>query len=324
VELFDGLGVEEQAAPRAEILLDSPVAVSTGDDASLVASPRREGLAVSYTLDYRRADLPAQHASFEVSADRFRAEIAPARTFCLESEAKALRAAGLGKGATPENTLVVGEGGHVGTALRFPDEMARHKALDVLGDLFLLGADLRGHVHAFRTGHEANLALVRAILERPEARLGSPTPSRIALSPTQIRRILPHRYPFLLVDRVLEIDGFRRAVGIKNVTVNEPFFQGHWPDVPVMPGVLIIEAMAQVSSMLVFGENGEPNGRLAFLTGIEKAKFRNTVVPGDQMVIKAEMVHYRDNACKVQAVALTDDVVAAEAVMTFALMEIDA
>ena len=135
---------------------------------------------------------------------------------------------------------------------------------------------------------------------------------------------LPHRYPFLLVDKVLDFQRDDYLVALKNVTFNEPFFTGHFPTRPIMPGVLIIEAMAQVSAMLVFGENGEPNGRLAFLTGIEKSKFRNTVVPGDQMVIKAEMVHYRDSACKVHAVALTDDVVAAEAVMTFALMEIDA
>jgi beta-hydroxyacyl-ACP dehydratase FabZ len=137
----------------------------------------------------------------------------------------------------------------------------------------------------------------------------------------KILKILPHRYPFLLVDRILSFEPMKTVIGIKNVTVNEPFFQGHWPDVPVMPGVLIIEAMAQVSSVLIFGENGELTGKLAFFMGIEKAKFRQTVIPGDQLVIECEMLQHRDNACRVKAIAKVDDRIVTEATMSFALLD---
>jgi len=137
----------------------------------------------------------------------------------------------------------------------------------------------------------------------------------------EIKQYIPHRYPFLLVDRIVEIELGKRAVGLKNVTINEPFFPGHFPHNPVMPGVLIIEAMAQVGSVLIFGENGEPNGQLAFFLGVEKAKFRRTVIPGDQLLIDVEMVRHRRNAYKIKAVATVDGAVAAEAMMTFGLID---
>ena len=146
-----------------------------------------------------------------------------------------------------------------------------------------------------------------------------PSEADIAL----IQRILPHRYPFLLVDRILSFEPLKHVSGIKNVTVNEPFFQGHWPDIPVMPGVLIVEAMAQVGAVLIFGDNGEPNGHLAFLINLENAIFRDTVVPGDQLTLKAEMLNFQHDSCKIKAYALVDDAVAAEAVMSFGLMHIE-
>ena len=142
-----------------------------------------------------------------------------------------------------------------------------------------------------------------------------------ALDVNMIMKALPHRFPFLLIDRILTFVPRERVVGIKNVTVNEPYFQGHWPSVPVMPGVLIIEVMAQVSSVLIFGDGSRSPGQLAFFMGIDRAKFRRTVGPGDQIVVEAEMVHVRQDACKVKAVAKVDGVIAAEAVMTFGLMD---
>ena len=136
-----------------------------------------------------------------------------------------------------------------------------------------------------------------------------------------ILRQLPHRYPFLLVDRILSLEPGVHVVGIKNVTVNEPFFQGHWPIMPVMPGVLIVETMAQVSSMLMLRHDGESPGKLAFFLGIDKAKFRRSVVPGDQLVVEADVVKLRRNACRVKAVARIDNEMAAEAEMLFGLMD---
>ena len=133
-------------------------------------------------------------------------------------------------------------------------------------------------------------------------------------------QVLPHRFPFLLVDRILSYEPYKRVVGIKNVTVNEPFFQGHWPNMPIMPGVLIIESMAQVSAILLFDGNGHA-GKLAYFMGISNARFRRTVVPGDQLVVESEMLQLRRNACRVRAVAKIEDDIAVEAEMSFGLTD---
>jgi len=244
-----------------------------------------------------------------------------------------LQDAGLIRGGSLDSAVVIGDDGVLNETLRFQDEFVRHKILDLIGDTFLLGRFIRGHIVGSRCGHEKNVGFSRHVKRHYlETHTDRPLQDYIitprkrqspALDVNKIMRILPHRYPFLLVDRVVSFEPMKSAVGIKNVTVNEPFFQGHWPDLPVMPGVLILEALAQVSAVLVFGENGEPNGQLAFFTGVERAKFRHTVVPGDQLVLEVEMVHCRSNACKVRGVAKVDGVVAAEAVMYFVLMHVD-
>jgi UDP-3-O-[3-hydroxymyristoyl] N-acetylglucosamine deacetylase/3-hydroxyacyl-[acyl-carrier-protein] dehydratase len=319
VDLLRSLGVVEQRAPRREIVVEEPVAVSAGEDAALVAFPFDTGFKVSYTLDYGHAFLGVQHVSFVVTEERFAEEIAPARTFCLESEAEALRRAGMGLGASYENTLVVGETGVVGNTPRWPDEFARHKVLDLLGDLFLAGADLRGHVQAHRTGHAANLRLVERIVDvvrrqEVEGRLRRPS----GLDPAQIRRILPHRYPFLMVDRVIEIEGFRRAVGVKNVTVNEPYFQGHYPDQPIMPGVMIVEAMAQLGGLLLLRKL-ELTGKLPVLLSIDRVKFRRAVSPGDQLRLEAETVRLAAGRGRVQCRATVEGALVAQARLNFAV-----
>jgi UDP-3-O-[3-hydroxymyristoyl] N-acetylglucosamine deacetylase/3-hydroxyacyl-[acyl-carrier-protein] dehydratase len=323
VDLLRSLGIVEQRAPRREILVEEPVAVSAGEDASLVAFPFEPGFKVSYTLDYGHPWLGVQHVSFVLTEDRFAEEIAPARTFCLESEAEGLRRAGLGLGATYENTLVVGDRGVIGNEPRWPDEFARHKVLDLLGDLFLAGADLRGHVHAHRTGHAANLRLVERIVDvvrRQEVEGALRRPS--GLDPAQIRRILPHRYPFLMVDRVIEIEGFRRAVGVKNVTVNEPFFQGHYPDQPIMPGVMIVEAMAQLGGLLLLRKL-ELTGKLPVLLSIDRVKFRRAVVPGDQIRLEAETLRLAAGRGRVQCKATVQGALVAQARLNFAVTGVE-
>jgi UDP-3-O-[3-hydroxymyristoyl] N-acetylglucosamine deacetylase / 3-hydroxyacyl-[acyl-carrier-protein] dehydratase len=319
-DLFRSLGIVEQRAPRREIVVEEPLAVSAGEDATLAAFPFDGGFKVSYTLDYGHPWLGVQHVSFVVDEDRFAKEIAPARTFCLESEAEALRKAGLGLGATYENTLVVGDSGVVGNTPRWPDEFARHKVLDLLGDLFLAGADLRGHVQAHRTGHAANLRFVERLVEVGKRREGEGASARrgSGLDPVQIRRILPHRYPFLMVDRVIEIEGFRRAVGVKNVTVNEPFFQGHYPDQPIMPGVMIVEAMAQLGGLLLLRKL-ELTGKLPVLLSIDRVKFRRAVVPGDQIRLEAETLRLAGGRGRVQCRATVQGALAAQARLNFAV-----
>jgi UDP-3-O-[3-hydroxymyristoyl] N-acetylglucosamine deacetylase/3-hydroxyacyl-[acyl-carrier-protein] dehydratase len=320
-DLLDGLGVAEQSAPRREIVLDEPVAVSAGPDVTLAAFPWAGGLKVSYTLDYAHPFLGVQHVTFPVEPDVFRREIAPARTFVLESEAEALRRAGLGQGATLENTLVVGEDGVVGNTPRWPDEFARHKVLDLLGDLFLVGADLKAHVQAHRTGHAANLRLASRLDDWARVRSHEPLAKRATgFDHQQIRRILPHRYPMLLVDRVIEIEGFQRAVGIKNVTANEPFFAGHYPEQPIMPGVLLVEAMAQLGGILLLRKL-ELTGRVPILLSIDRIKFRRAVVPGDQVRLEAETIRLASGRGRVQCRALVLGALAAEARLNFALTE---
>ncbi len=330
--LFDECGVEEQDAPREELAVERPVAVAGSEGAGISALPAREGLTAVYALDYGAAP-PGRHTvSVRLTPEAFRAEVAGARTFCLASEAEALRRADLGKGATYANTLVFGPEGPIENRLRWPDEPARHKLLDLLGDLALLGADLRGTVFALRTGHEANQDLVRALrgVGPRGAAPAVPAPPAAAavtarptgLSAAQVRRILPHRYPFLLVDRVLEMDGFARAVGLKNVSVNEPFFQGHYPAEPIMPGVLIVEALAQLAGILLLRKL-ELSGKLPVLLSIDRVKFRRTVVPGDTLRLEAETLRLSGGRGRVRCRATVEAALVAEARLNFALTEVN-
>jgi UDP-3-O-[3-hydroxymyristoyl] N-acetylglucosamine deacetylase/3-hydroxyacyl-[acyl-carrier-protein] dehydratase len=197
------------------------------------------------------------------------------------------------------------------TELRWPDEFVRHKAGDLTGDLALLGGRLEAHVVATRPSHEGNVALARA-LARTGQREGG-----IAMDIGQILDVIPHRYPFLLVDRIIEVEGERRIVGIKNVTINEPFFQGHFPGHPIMPGVLIIEAMAQVGGMLLLGlfKGEERQEKVVYFMSLDGVKFRRPVLPGDQIRFELEMVQFRGKTCRMKGVAFVDGQVVSEADM---------
>ncbi|MFH1999514.1 MAG: 3-hydroxyacyl-ACP dehydratase FabZ, partial [Planctomycetota bacterium] len=227
----------------------------------------------------------------------------------------------LGKGANYENTLVINEKGVIDNELRFRDEFVRHKLLDLTGDLFLINADLSANIIALKTGHESNVQLASLIVDEMQMReaRGELTHDS-GLDIKEIFDLLPHRYPFLLIDRVIEMEGYRRAVGIKNVSINEPFFQGHWPGQPIMPGVLILEAMAQLSGVLLL-RRLENTGKLAVLWSIDKVKLRRSVIPGDQLRIEIEATKVKDKIGQVKAKAKVNQKVAAEAMLTFTLVE---
>ncbi len=320
-EIIRGSGRLEQKAPRKRFALDVPVAVHDGE-ASITAFPAKDRLELAYTLHYPGVPgLGTQCTTLVLEEDRFLAEVAPARTFCLEAEAKALQDLGLGKGADTRNTLVFGAEGVRDNKLRFPDEAARHKLMDLVGDLALLGMDLEARVVATRSGHAENQALVRKLATRlKELEAQGVLQTDTGLDVREILKILPHRYPFLFVDRVVELDGWQRAVGIKCVSINEPHFQGHWPDQPIMPGVLQIEALAQLAGVLLL-RRLQNTGRVAVLVAIDHVKFRRRVVPGDQLRLECETITLKDRAGKVEGKATVNGELTCQAVMKFMLMD---
>jgi UDP-3-O-[3-hydroxymyristoyl] N-acetylglucosamine deacetylase/3-hydroxyacyl-[acyl-carrier-protein] dehydratase len=311
-------GVADQRAMRKELVVAEPVLVRDGGAELVALPPSGEGLRVRYIPEYP-AGVDATPVLFELRDGSYESEVAPARTFVLASEVEQLLAAGYGKGATPDNTLVLG--GEQPPVFRMDREPTRHKILDLLGDLGLLGADLRADVLAVRSGHGLNQSLVaelRGVLEARET--AGEAAADTGYEVEDILRLLPHRYPFLLVDRVVEVEGFRRAVGIKNVTFNEPYFVGHFPGRPIMPGVLQLEAMAQLSGVLL-QRKLEHTGKLVVLASIDKVRFRGAVVPGDTLRIEVETLKLSRSRGSVQALAKVGRRVVAEAVLSFAMID---
>ena len=325
-EAIESVGVQEQAAKRRYLVVEEPVTV-TQDEAELVALPAQDpGLDLTYQLDYAKQCplIGRQLHQFRTHGDDYKAEIAPSRTFSLEAEAKAAQAAGLFGHLSTEEALVIGDDGPLGgNAFRFADEPVRHKLLDLLGDLVLVGSPVRGRVIARRSGHPLNHELARALVAqgRRQGRTELARTSNVA-DVRRLLRMMPHRYPMLLVDRVLEIDGDRRAVGVKNVTINEPFFQGHYPGTPIMPGVLIVEAMAQLSGVLI-GQSLQQVGKLPIMLSLDRVKLRHAVTPGDQLILEAEAVRIRSRIAHMRCRAWVAEEVAAEAEVKFMLVDDD-
>jgi UDP-3-O-[3-hydroxymyristoyl] N-acetylglucosamine deacetylase/3-hydroxyacyl-[acyl-carrier-protein] dehydratase len=317
-------GIVEQNAAKNYLVVREPLWIDE-ERSGIVVLPY-PGFRVSYTLDYNNPAIPTDFLDTTISPNPSATSLGLARTFCLEEEVKPLLKMGLGKGSNYSNTLVVSDKGVIDNKLRDSNEFVKHKVLDLIGDLYLAGP-IKGHVIAFKSGHSLNIKLLRKLREYKEKMTSSGVGiasefvlEKDTLEAEDIMKILPHRYPFLLVDRILRIEKGKRAVGIKNVTINDYFFQGHFPGRPVMPGVLIIEAMAQVGGVLMLSPQ-ENRGKLAFFMAADKIKFRKTVEPGDQLVIEVIVGKVKSRTGQVHTKAFVDNKVVAEADLMFALID---
>ena len=268
-----------------------------------------------------------QFFSLELSPKAWEQELSHARTFCFYEEIEFLITNGLIKGGSLENAIVVrGDAVLSKEPLRFSDEFARHKILDIIGDLALVGTRIRGHVIALKPGHAANADLARAVVKehtKITALSGRRTfpPGEGGLDINQVMEILPHRYPFLMVDRILGFEGETKCTGIKTVTVNEPFFAGHFPGHPVMPGVLQIEAMAQVASILLL-RLAKTSSRIGYFMSADEVKFRKPVFPGDTLFIHAELLKARQGRlAKARCSCVVNDAVVSEGDLMFTFLD---
>jgi UDP-3-O-[3-hydroxymyristoyl] N-acetylglucosamine deacetylase/3-hydroxyacyl-[acyl-carrier-protein] dehydratase len=354
VEAILAAGIVEQKAPRDYLIIDQPIHYTDerrGTD--MVALPN-EDFRVTVMIDYHNPALGSQYTGLFSLEEEFVREFAPARTFCLLSEVEQLVEQGLIRGGSLDNAVVIVDrslsaeelaalGRRLGISeqlrlgsngilndvpLRYKNEPARHKLLDLLGDLALVGVPLRAHILAARPGHATNVEFARRIRRLYEqkqlVRRYQVRPSESAVFDIEaILRIMPHRYPFLLVDRIVEYDlANNRILGYKNVTFNEPFFQGHFPGRPVMPGVLIVEAMAQTGCLLLLKDLAlDPERVLVLFTGIDKAKFRKPVVPGDQLFMEVRLLQRRFKTVLLEGKAFVNGQLVAQAELQAAIVE---
>ena len=320
-DMIDDAGVVEQDAAIEPLIIKKPMQVTLGD-ATLAALPGpTDKLEIIYDFE-AGAPIGRQVFVFHLGEDDFRRELAPARTFIFENEAEELKKRGFGGHLSPQDLLVIAPSGPVDNKFRFDNECVRHKVLDLIGDLTLTGRPIFGRLVAHKSGHELNHLMARRLIEQADSSWRESLLARehSAMDIRQIQRILPHRFPMLLVDRVLEIQGDHRAIGVKNVTNNDIFFQGHYPGSPIMPGVLIVEALAQLGGILL-SQKLEHTGKLAVLLSMDKVKMRNPVFPGDQLLLEAVAVRVKSRTGHIRCKAYVSDKVAAEAEIKFMLVD---
>jgi UDP-3-O-[3-hydroxymyristoyl] N-acetylglucosamine deacetylase / 3-hydroxyacyl-[acyl-carrier-protein] dehydratase len=316
VELLRGAGIVEQDAPARVFRIDEAFSLMEGG-AEFVVAPSKD-YRLSTAIEFDHPLVGRQFGSYRILPDEFARELAPARTFGFVHEVEELHGRGRALGGSPDNAVVLTDTGiYEDRPLRFRDEFVRHKTLDLVGDLSLTGSRLAMHVVAERPSHRANVALARELVARAERK----ALARPMLSIEQILQYLPHRYPFILVDRIIEYEEGRRIVGLKNVTINEPFFVGHFPGHPIMPGVLIIEAMAQVGGLLLMDTIDNPEDKVVYFMSLDNVKWRRPVIPGDQIRFELEMLQFRGRVCRMKGVGTVDGHVVAEAEMMARVMD---
>jgi UDP-3-O-[3-hydroxymyristoyl] N-acetylglucosamine deacetylase/3-hydroxyacyl-[acyl-carrier-protein] dehydratase len=326
VELIKKAGIIPQETPRRIFDVREPIHIESKTGSLLVVLPDPK-FRISCTQVGPGGQF-TQFLSTEITPAIYEREIAPARTFVFYEDVQALMEKNLIKGGSLENAIVVrGDAVLSKEPLRFPDEFVRHKIIDIIGDLALFGQRIRGHVVAVKPGHGANAELVRALARQfaratPILQPHAFPAGEGSLDINGVMALLPHRYPFLMVDRILRFDGETKCIGVKSVSINEPFFAGHFPGHPVMPGVLQIEAMAQVASILMLKLTKSGSGRLGYFVSADEVKFRKPVYPGDTLVISAELTKTRGKQlARLKCSCAVNDSVVSECELMLRLMD---
>ena len=309
LDALNQVSVSAQDADVRFVELKEPVSAKGPAGASYVAVPDDQ-FRVSATIEFAHPLIRRQFATFTAAND-FAEQVAPARTFGFMREAEELYKRGLVKGVTLSNAIVLNETGLEQGELRFGDEFVRHKIGDVIGDFGLVGRRVKAHIIADRPSHAGNLEIAKAVTNATRKN-GSTQP---IVDIQRIMQHLPHRYPMLLVDRIIEYEAGKRIVGIKNVTINEPFFQGHYPGHPVMPGVLIVEAMAQVGGLLMMDTVENIEEKVVYFMSLDNVKFRRPVTPGDQIRFELEVLQMKKHTCRLKGSGYVDGQLVAEAEM---------
>jgi UDP-3-O-[3-hydroxymyristoyl] N-acetylglucosamine deacetylase/3-hydroxyacyl-[acyl-carrier-protein] dehydratase len=345
-------GFEKQNEPKDYLIIDETVHYhNEKNKVDIVALPT-DDYRITVLVDYNNPALGSQHTGLFDLEKEFVGEFAPCRTFCFLHEVEALHSQGLIKGGNLDNAIVIvdrdlteeeikritgklgirdsvilGSNGVVNNRpLRFQNEPARHKLLDVMGDLALIGVPLKAQILAARPGHASNIEFARMIRKLYEQKklirkFQHERKAGVVFDIAAIKKILPHRYPFLLIDKIVDFQMDEKIVGVKNVTVNEPFFEGHFPEQPVMPGVLILEAMAQTGGILLLNGVENPGDKLVFFMSINNVKFRRPVTPGDQLVFEMSMMTRKTRVCQMRGKAYVDGHVVAEAEMMASIVD---
>jgi UDP-3-O-[3-hydroxymyristoyl] N-acetylglucosamine deacetylase/3-hydroxyacyl-[acyl-carrier-protein] dehydratase len=339
-------GFEIQNEPKDYLIIDQTVHYRDEEKKVEIVALPTDDYRITVLVDYDNPALGSQHTGLFNVEKEFVTEFAPCRTFCFLHEVEMLHAQGLIRGGNLNNAIVIvdrelsnteinritdklgikesvilgGNGVINNRPLHFPNEPARHKLLDVMGDLALIGVPLKAQILAARPGHASNIEFARKIRKLYEQKklvrkFQHVRKEGVVFDINAIKKILPHRYPFLLIDKIIDFTIDEKIVGVKNVTANEPFFEGHFPGQPVMPGVLILEAMAQTGGILLLNGVENPGDKLVFFMGINNAKFRRPVAPGDQLVFELRMVTRKTRFCQMHGEAFVDGHLVAEADM---------
>ncbi|QQL45456.1 bifunctional UDP-3-O-[3-hydroxymyristoyl] N-acetylglucosamine deacetylase/3-hydroxyacyl-ACP dehydratase [Sulfuriroseicoccus oceanibius] len=323
VDCIKQAGIEQQSELRSVYEIREPIHMETKDGSMLTIVPDRK-FRISCTQAGPDGRM-CQYFSTEITPETYEKEIAPARTFVFYEDVKPLLDKGLIKGGSLENAVVIRDDSVMSKEpMRFEDEFVRHKILDIIGDLMLSGKRILGHVIAVKPGHGPNTQMAKTIAKE-YARMRSMLPpvnlptGEAVLDINDVMKMLPHRYPFLLVDRIIKFEGDQKCVGVKNVTINEPFFPGHFPGHPIMPGVLQVEAMAQVGSILML-RKPENQGKIGYFMSADKVKFRKPVLPGDTLIIEAEVLKIRGSIGQSYCRCLVNGTVVSEGELKFSLV----